>query len=314
MKNNFDNKKSFCTYTYVDGVCVREITIDSEKNGREVTVGVIADPHFNKCNENDLKNPTLASTYEKRLWLANGSSVPNAEKSLEVISDCDAMVVCGDALDYLSEGCAELLYSVIWDKYPDAIVTSGNHELAQRMQGEVNECLSVEKRIEMLEKIWRHDVFYTSRVLGDKVMLIGIDNSLLNRFTDRVVEPLRRDLKIAREKGYTVLIFYHIPLATLDPEYKAARSSFVGDGSGEISNLYDKGAGGVSSTPADLEVYKLITTNADIIGGCFCGHTHNDFYTEIKAKTVSGEDRPIPQYVLIGTPYSNGHAIKITIK
>ena len=313
MINQFDNKKNFCTYTYENEVCVREIIIDSEMGGDEITVGVIADPHFNKCNENDLKNPTLESTHKKRLWLANGSSVPNAEKSLEAIADCDAMVICGDALDYLSEGCAELLYSVIWDKYPDAIVTSGNHELAQRMQGEVNECLSIEKRIEMLEKIWKHDVFYTSKVLSDKVMLIGIDNALTNQFLDRVIEPLRRDLTIAREKGYTVLIFYHICMATENPADRQIASSWVGDANCAVLNLCDNGAGHHSSG-ASLEAYELITNNADIIGGCFCGHSHADFYTEICAKTASGEDRPIPQYVLVGTPYDKGHALRIKVK
>lgn len=313
MKNNFENKKSFCTYTYVGDVCVREIVIDSEKGGDEITVGVIADPHFNKCNENDLKNPTLESTHKKRLWLKDGSSVPNAEKSLEAIADCDGMVVCGDALDYLSEGCAELLYSVIWDKYPDAIVTSGNHELAQKMQGEVEECLSIEKRIEMLEKIWKHDVFYTSRVLSDKVMLIGIDNSLIMRFTERVVEPLRRDLKLAREKGYTVLIFYHVPIVTEDPADDSLESSFVGDENSRVIKLSNYCVS-PRSGGASLEVYELITNNADIIGGCFCGHMHADFYTEIVAKDVHGNSRPIPQYLLIGTPYNNGHALKIRVK
>ena len=62
------------------------------------------------------------------------------------------------------------------------------------------------------------------------------------------------------------------------------------------------------------EIYQLITNNADIIAGGFCGHTHNDFYTEIKAKTASGEETVIPQYILIGVPYGKGHALKITVE
>ena len=57
--------------------------------------------------------------------------------------------------------------------------------------------------------------------------------------------------------------------------------------------------------------------NPDVVKGYFCGHWHCDYYTEIWSKNADGTDNPdvvIPQYVMTGSAYDKGHAIKITIK
>lgn len=66
------------------------------------------------------------------------------------------------------------------------------------------------------------------------------------------------------------------------------------------------------STPK--QVYDIITNNADVIKGIFCGHVHNDHYVEVKAKTSDGQDAVIPQYVLTAAFYDKGHVLKITVK
>ena len=58
----------------------------------------------------------------------------------------------------------------------------------------------------------------------------------------------------------------------------------------------------------------MIANNADVIKGIFAGHYHSDYMTKIAAKTPSGEDTFIPQYVLTGNPYDGGHVLKITVK
>ena len=67
-------------------------------------------------------------------------------------------------------------------------------------------------------------------------------------------------------------------------------------------------------TGATKEVYDLITNNAEIIRGVFCGDWHVNMYTEIKAKTSTGEALNIPQYVVTANAYAKGSAIKIHIK
>ena len=71
----------------------------------------------------------------------------------------------------------------------------------------------------------------------------------------------------------------------------------------------DKGTGSATE-----QVYNLITNNGDIIKGVFNGHMHNDYYTEILAKTASGEDTVIPQYTMTASIYEDGRAVKITVK
>ncbi|MBQ9112711.1 MAG: metallophosphoesterase [Clostridia bacterium] len=309
-------------YTQTDPsrVVVREIEIDSGRGGDEVVIVHMTDPHFNAHTENDLKNPILASTIEHRKWQAGGASVPNLERCLEYAKgvNADQVVITGDVLDFLSEGCINLMNEHLWAKYPDTIVSLGNHELAYKVQGKLPDDAPIEPKYELLQKNWNHDIRYSAKVLGDKVMIIQMDNASAwdfgNRgFFDIQVEPLKRDLTLAREKGYTVLLFYHTPMSTEDRSKDPVKSSMVGDKNMHTVNFahigiasYIEGATG--------EIYRMITSNADIIKGCFCGHFHSDFYTELKATNADGTDAVIPQYVLMGTPYGKGHVLKITVK
>lgn len=307
--------KNYWKYeTLSSGLMVRHVTIKTEKRGDPIEIVQLTDLHFNYCDEQDLAeaDPVLMSTLENRKWLANAKSLPNAQRALEYAKDADQLVITGDVLDYLSHGTLSLTKTYIFDAFPDAMVTLGNHEPVRQMQGTVAENTTLESRLAILQENWNHDVYYSSKVLGEKVMLIQMDNGSTGEFQKSQVEPLRQDLATAREKGYTVLLFYHIPLATGNPADYNATAIVVGDKNGSVRNLYTKGVGN-HSTGASREVYQLITNNADIIAGAFCGHTHNDFYTEIKAKTASGEATVIPQYILIGAPYGKGHALRITV-
>jgi hypothetical protein len=69
-----------------------------------------------------------------------------------------------------------------------------------------------------------------------------------------------------------------------------------------------------------MAVYKLITENADIIRGLFCGHYHTSFYMEVEGsypdKAGIRKRKTIPQYVLECNVYEGytGHVLKITIE
>lgn len=311
------------TVSYNNKVRVRDIVIDSGKGGEQVTIIQLTDLHFNGAlTDNDKTNPTLVSTSQYRKWLKNGGSVANAKRVLDYADsqNPDQIVVTGDVLDYLSEGCMKLMKENLWDRYRNAdtglveklMVCLGNHEPVQKMEGKVGESLSLDDRMEMLEEFWEHDPYYSSKVIKNKVMLIQMDNASTGSFRESQVSKLTADLATARANGYVVLMFYHIPIATYNIDEYNLKALYSGDSS-EIYNFANSGATKWGSG-VNAQICQLIVNNGDIIKGTFCGHLHNDFYTEIIATSPSGNETRIPQYVLVGSPYDNGHALKITVK
>ena len=299
------------------GVSVREVVIETgDENAEPLEIFQITDLHFNYCNDEDFEeaNPSIMATYNGRKWLANGSSVPNAVRALEYASQGDAIVITGDVLDYMSRGAMELAQKYIWDPYPEAMVTLGNHEMTRRCQDNpvTPDPTTLESRYDILQENWAHDVYYESRVLDDRLMLIQMDNGSM-RFWDNQVEPFKADIELAREKGYTILLFYHVPICTNNPNetdvYPIRRNDTF---NWNFSTNAEIGYAG--TTGATAEICDLIANNADVIKGIFAGHYHSDYKTEIYAKTPDGEHAIIPQYVLTGNPYDGGHAMKITVK
>ena len=302
--------------TSSNGVNVREITIDSGKGGDAVEIVHMTDIHINYCTDEDLKDPVLKSTYENRTWLKNFAVRGNLERCLTYAKDADQIVITGDIYDYLSEGAIAMTKQYIFDPYPTVMACLGNHESVRKCQGKVAENTTFEQRMEILDQNWINDIYYASRVIGDKVMVITMDNGSragIGAFWESQVEPFRKDLETARENGYAVLLFYHIPISTGDPTYYSTRALQIGDKNTSTQNFYTNCIGSFS-TGADKAIYDLIVNNGDIIKGAFSGHHHNDFYTEIKATTPAGEEVKIPQYVVNGVPYGNGNVMKITVK
>ncbi|MBQ9086445.1 MAG: metallophosphoesterase [Clostridia bacterium] len=302
------------------GVVVREITIDSGKGGEALEIVQLTDVHINYCTSEDLQDPVLKSTYENRKWLANFSVKNNLQRCLEYAKTADQIVITGDILDYLSKGTLAKTKEYIFDPYPTVMACLGNHEPVKKCQGKVAENTSITTRMKELEENWIHDIYYQSKVLDDKAMVIVMDNGSQvdvvgqqGVFWDSQVELLRADLAKARANGYVVLLFYHVPISTSSLKYDSVQSTYIGDKNNSEFNFFTYGVG-YSSTGASKEVYELIVNNGDIIKGAFCGHLHSDFYTEIAAKTPDGGRTVIPQYVLCGVPYNQGHALKITIK
>ncbi len=304
-----------------DGLTVRELTLETDRGGDPVTVVQLTDLHFNYVNQQDFEeaNPALMSTYENRKWHANGASVPVAVRCLEYAKTADKIVITGDILDFVSNGTVELAKKHIFEPYGDKVMASlGNHETSRQVEGTVKDPTTMESRMEILAANWCNDVYYSSEVLGDKVMLIQMDNAsqfdvYRRAFWDCQIEPLSRDLALAREKGYAVLLFFHCNISTGDPADREVRASMIHK-RGEYRNFYDYDCATADSEGASGVVYDMIVNNADVIKACVCGHQHSDFYTEIQAKTPSGEETFIPQYCMMASTYGNGHVFKITVK
>lgn len=321
VENNPKTYANLWTYKSDGGITVREVTVDSGRGGDAVEIVQLTDLHLNLCDDQDRAdtNPALISTMANRKWLQNGASIPKIERCLEYAKNADQIVLTGDILDYLTHGALEWVKEHIFDAYADNLmVTPGNHDATRKVQGTVDDPTALESRLEILESYWPNDIHYSSKVLGEKVMVIQMDNASRDSksgeyFWDEQIGPFRADLAKARENGYVVLLFYHIPIATQNPEYNVVMSSLKGDGAVGSCNFFSSGANSASAHPATKEIYNLIVNNGDIIKGTFCGHHHSDFYTEIKAKTADGTDTVIPQYCLMGVPYGSGNVLKITV-
>lgn len=139
------------------GLKTREFRIKAGNTGHSVTVIQLTDLHIGCCNEEDMKNPTLASTYANRKWPSQSRVLQNLDAALNYADsqNPDQIVITGDALDYLSLGGLELLQDRVWDRYPadKLLIATGNHDMVQKMQGTVEESLSAEERYAFCENI-----------------------------------------------------------------------------------------------------------------------------------------------------------------
>lgn len=290
----------------------------------EVCIGHMSDIHLNYCNKQDLEeaNPVLMSTYENRKWLADGASIPHLHNCLSVIDDVDAVVFNGDTMDYLSHGTMELMQREVWDKLPGVIATVGGHEISVKMQGKVPEMLSREERINIVRDFWKHDMFYVSKVIKEKVMVVGFfnDRGMCNK---EQTEKFKADIEKARRNGYVILLFAHEPIRTNNPEeanFTVDMALLKGDVSsfpenfcdGVICNMNALGADGCEES--SKEFYNLIIENSDVVKGFFAGHHHNSIYTEIVAKTNDGKESVIPQFIHTASAYANGSLMRILVK
>ena len=310
-------------YFNSEGLCIRDVTLDLGV-GEEIMIGQLSDIHFNYCNEQDFSeaDPVVMSTYEYREWNRDAATVPKARSCFEFLDDADFFVINGDTMDYLSHGAAELTKREVFEAHPNCIATIGGHESAKRMQGKVDENTTLQERLEIVQSIWPHDIYYASKLLKDKILVVGIyDNQAV--CPEKVLENLKKDIAKAREKGYFILLFAHEPFVTGNPKHTVVTEDDVlqaGDVSGFPKDFYrglSRGNKMVGSDDCDdttKEVYKTITTNADVIKGIFAGHFHNDMYFDILAETSKGEKATIPQYIHTATAYSKGHLMRILIK
>ena len=187
------------------------------------------------------------------------------------------------------------------------IAVCGNHDatlsgIAGSQGNKVIHQENQEKVVALYNK-YGQDLKYYREIIDERVMLIQMDNAMASdvsssRFTDAQAAMLEADIELAHTKGYTVLLFYHIPLPSMNGE--------------DIMEKYYDGMNKYST--ADEKVYNIITNNADVIKGCFAGHTHVDSYSEIVAKTSAGRKALVPQYVLQALYEGKGAMTRITLK
>lgn len=220
VTGNANNPNYYIYKLGENGISVRDVVIDLGLDN-QLEIVQLSDMHFNYLNATDykVKNPTVLSTNDVRTFGKNASSVVKARKALDFARTADAVVLTGDTIDYLSYGGIELLYKEIWDVIPDAMVTMGNHEYLQRMQGVMPESLSAERRWEILRSVWKHDIDYTSKVVGGQghaypaqqrrgQILCKPKGNARSRYSARKSERLRSSCVHARAYQYRKCIGY----------------------------------------------------------------------------------------------------------
>ncbi len=292
------------------GQTVCEITLDCGFGGEPTVIGMTTDIHFNLCTKEDAEDPETAYTEQCRLWLANGKSVPQAINALDAMSYCDAGVVTGDILDYISLGAIDLTKRLIINKYPDYLLAPGGHDITKQMQTKLPDQLPLEERLNILKAFWPHDLHYASRVINDKVIIVALDNGQ-SKYLDGQAEKLAADIKKAREEGKVVLIFQHEPIAVNDPDDCVRYPVILASGAHKSICVERDAAINDSDKCDDVtrRVYRMIIENADVVRGVFAGHWHSQFYCEIKGSYEKGGEKipaAIPQHIIYGNPYYQG--------
>lgn len=309
------------TYIYrmkESGVHVREHVIDTGRGGEPVEIVQITDVHFNAFDAVDELNEELMLTKVGRQWLRGAQSVAGIKKAMEYAQYADQTVVTGDTLDFLSHAAMDLTQKYIWDIDPDALIALGGHDVTRSMQSVKPDQTSLASRQKILEGFWKHDMYYESRLVGDKAIAVAIDNGC-GCYWDCQIPKLKADIERARANGYVVLIFQHEPIDTGRPEDENLAAFCVYDPS-NWNTRRAIGSPDRNSSDTTKEVIRLMKENADVVRGIYCGHQHSAFYCEVLGSYIGADgekhDAVIPQYVLEGNPYDGqcGHVLKITVK
>ncbi|MBQ4552172.1 MAG: metallophosphoesterase [Clostridia bacterium] len=303
------------------GIIARCAFVESKKGGDELHLLQLTDIHLSYLNLQDFeeKNPVVMSTYDERRSSFNREDVfRNLDRVMSLAPLFDKTIVTGDVMDYLTWGALEYTQRYLYDRHPAVLLSPGGHDVSRRCQGKVADTSSLASRYEMLKTVWQQDVYYHSEVLGDKVMLVLLNNGE-NRYYAHQTEKLRADIERARRENLIILLFQHEPICTHNEKETAVTPLWVN--LSPAPRDYCNGVYFIGNThkteDESMEMYRLITESADVIKAVFCGHMHNEVYTEIAGTDYSsGEAKPvlIPQYILDAAAYDKGHMLVITVR
>jgi predicted phosphodiesterase len=313
------------TYLYKlneNGLIIHRVYVDvgleEEKN-----ILLLSDIHLSNWNLKDFeeKNPVILETIDKRRsTFKREDTFLNIERIMNYAGLFDKVIVAGDSIDYLTWGALDYIQRYIYNKCPSTLVLLGNHDAKRVIGHAMPDPSTLESREKMLKTVIKTDIHYHSEIIGEKVLIIGLNNGQ-EKYTTYQYERLLADIKIAREKSLSVLIFQHEPICTYNENEKEVTPIYMSSpGSYWNGRNFCDHSGRIGSPNSDevtMQAYRLITDNADIIKGVFCGHWHNEAYTQIVGSYMENGNRVekfIPQYVNDAAAYDNGHVMIITLR
>ena len=260
-----------------NGLTVRETNIDVGLGGDTLEIVQISDGHVGY------------DPISRVRW----------KNCLEYAGNFDYMVLTGDLIEGLTNALADHL-KLSLKPYENVMMVLGNHEWNKAS----DECPEdMEGRYDKLQEYWRNDIYYSSVVLKNKVMLIQMDNSQ-SKFWDHQILKFQKDLNEARSKGYAVLLFVHVPLGTNNPKDKSVDAVYSSDIPAYSQNVnFSSLKPGPSSSDTNTKtVYEMITNSADVIKGVFSGHLHNEISIPRYAQKHPMEKKPISRSTYVTVP------------
>jgi len=325
-------------YVLSNGLNVREVNIDWDYNAEvadesdPVEIAHITDTHLNYNNAKD-KNEYEASiihAYGTSAFYGEGQTAGPVVKAMEYASLLDKVVVTGDVIHSLADGSLQISERLMFDRntwvgiraqYDEngnplkkVLGTLGNHERYKHMIGVVPDDNYMTYNYPALQEYFPNDIVYHSEIMTttegkNPVMLVLLDDQRERYADERIRDNLTVDLAKARQKNIPVLIFQHVALYTGDSSVTST-PSYYDSGSAPNTRL----PGNPNSDALTKEIHKLITDNADIVAGVFCGHEHVNVYTEIIGTGENGTGHVIPQNYLNTNQTGSGTVLKISVK
>ena len=321
-----------------NGLYVRDLAIDVDTLGEDdevYEICFITDSHFNVLSTNDILNGSnyILGSYRGRYYYTYRRAY--IVKQLAYASRFDKVVFGGDQFDYLSDGNLTSVDRMITKKSINGSVSMvlGNHESAEFCQpvGVVNahEVLTLEEKYAQIQNYWANDTYIDGEIVKNKqgkavAMMIYLDNSD-EEYWQVQLDTLPVYFAEARKAGVPVFIYQHIPMLTMNPDetevwYSGYEGTFATNQSEsknkeKVDYTSESGyMGDANSTQLTKDVCALIRKNADIVKGVFCGHTHENSYTEIVGLNEDGtpNDLRIPQHN--GFAGHRNGVMKITLK
>ncbi len=279
-------------------ISLREVTIDIPGNGTPIEIFQISDVHFNSFYKGEADFVEASYTEWGGKFGDNADIITAFKRCMNYAAGADRVILTGDLVNFYSRANYDTVEKYVFQAAENinaalsgkVIPTAGNHECTYPDRSSLEQFDLNYNELKALYKKYGFDLDYTSQVIDRRVMVVVLDNASRydaggDRYSQAQVDNLTRDIAIARENGYTMLLFGHIPMPTKNT-----------DGNGYFRN-YDPDAY-TDSHPTAKAFFELVTNNADVIRGIFTGHFHEDNYVEIVAKTADGKPAYIPQYVL----------------
>lgn len=291
-----------------------ELTIESIKGGEPVDVAILADTHIHVLSEKDKDDEEVQLSSQCRGNIfRHPSCFKGLERAVQVAEHCDYTVIAGDVLDYLTYGALDYAKELFFDRLPNLICTLAIHDVSKNCMTNLPDKLPYEERINIIKEYWPNDVRYASALVGDKAVLVGLDNDTTEHYFEDQIDKLKAEIEKARKDNNVIFIFQHTPLATGKEEDKEAPNFFVNRF--EVSNVYDRRLIGNPeyTNETDRKMLDLILGNSDVIRGIFCGHFHDGNHTQLPAYYIDEKgtkhQQPIDQYIVSSTPYCLPHGV-----
>ena len=259
-----------------EGLEVRGITINA-KIKESFSFAVLTDTHLISVDgENDSVAQKEIAVKRKIYFRGAEEKLARALSFYDATENLKKIVHCGDIVDASTTDSWLSFVNIMGARLENTIIAPGNHEFTDYTDGFPKTIEGREAYYINFAKYMKNPPNFYSEIING-VNLITMDNAL-TYFTEEQIEKLKNEI----EKGYPIILFYHVPL--------------------NMDGLSDEDM--IVMNETTQKMYDLICANPDIIKAAITGHRHEEI-------TGHFYNSSIPQYILNGS--YRGEAGKMTI-